>query len=151
MNPAGKPIGMADGDAFAIPTNAKNPSAACAWAIAMTSDAAWITATKARLKTVASTPGSIFTGLFTGSSTADAIINSQYLKSSGNAGFDATIAAYNDSLKNGVNLGSSPDGLDINTELQDAVVPALEGSKTIKEALKDAQAAAELDYKSVSK
>jgi multiple sugar transport system substrate-binding protein len=150
-NPSGQPIGMADGDAFAIPTNAKNPSAACAWAVAMTSDNAWVAAAKARLATVAKTPGSIFTGLFTGSKTADDIINSQYLKPSGNAGFDATIQAYNDSLKNGVNLGSSPDGLDINTELQNAIVPALEGNKPIKEALDDAQAAALSDYQQAIK
>jgi multiple sugar transport system substrate-binding protein len=151
MSPSGKPIGMADGDAFAIPTAAKNKDAACAWAIDMTSDAAWTAATKARLKTVAKTPGSIFTGLFTGSSTADKIINDQYLKPSGNDGFDATIKAYNDSLAGGVNLGSSPAGLQINTELQNAVVPALEGNKSVKEALGDAQAAALQDYKQAIK
>ncbi len=151
MDPSGKAIGMADGDAFAIPTKAKNPAAACAWAITMTSDDAWVTATKARLKTIAKTPGAIFTGLFTGSSTADKIINDQYLKPSGNQGFDETIQAYNDSLKNGRNLGSSPDGLDINTELQNALVPALEGNKPIKQALSDAQAAALADYNQVAK
>jgi multiple sugar transport system substrate-binding protein len=147
MDPDGKPIGMADGDAFAIPTAAKNPVAACAWAIAMTSDDAWVAATKARLATVAKTPGAIFTGLFTGSSTADKIITTQYQKSTGNTGFDAVIKAYEDSLSNGVNLGSSPDGLDINTELANAVVPALEGNKSVSESLKDAQAAALLSYK----
>ena len=151
MNPSGQPIGAADGDAFAIPTNAKNPNAACAWAIAMTSDAAWVTATKARLKTVAATDGAFFTGLFTGSKTADKIIIDQYQKSTGNAGFDATIKAYEDSLQNGVNLGSSPAGLEINTELQNAVVPALEGGKTVKQALSDAQAAALADYKQAIK
>jgi multiple sugar transport system substrate-binding protein len=151
MDPQGKPIGMADGDAFAIPTKAKNPAAACAWAIAMTSDDAWVAATKARLATIEKTPGAIFTGLFTGSSTADKIITSQYQKTSGNEGFDATIKAYEDSLTNGVNLGSSPDGLEINTELANAVVPALEGNKSIPEALKDAQAAALLSYKQAIK
>jgi multiple sugar transport system substrate-binding protein len=150
-NPQDQSIGIADGAALVIPKGAKNPSAACKWALDLTSDGAWITATKARLKTVASTPGSIFTGLFTGSSTADKIINDQYMKPSGNAGFDQVIAAYNDSLKHGVNLGSSPAGLDINTELQNAIVPALEGSKTVKEALDDAQAAAMLAYKQDTK
>jgi multiple sugar transport system substrate-binding protein len=146
MDPQGKPIGMADGDAFAIPTAAKNKNAACAWALAMTSDDAWVAATKARLATIAKTPGSIFTGLFTGSATADKIITTQYQKSTGIAGFDSTIKAYEDSLTNGVSLGSSPAGLQINTELQNAVVPALEGNKPIAEALKDAQAAALQDY-----
>ena len=151
MNPSGQPIGMSDGDAFAIPTAAKNKDAACAWAISMTSDNAWVAATKARLATVAKTKGAIFTGLFTGSATADKIITSQYQKSTGIKGFDETIKAYQDSLTGGANLGSSPAGLQINTELQNAVVPALEGNKSISEALKDAQAAALADYKQAVK
>jgi multiple sugar transport system substrate-binding protein len=150
-NPQNQSIGIADGAALVIPKGAKNPSAACKWALEMTSDGAWITATKARLKTVAKTPGAIFTGLFTGSSTADKIINDQYTKPSGNKGFDEVIAAYNDSLKHGVSLGSSSAGLDVNTELQNAIVPALDGTKTVKEALDDAQAAAMLAYKQDSK
>ena len=150
-DPSGKPIGMADGDAFAIPTAAKNKDAACAWAIKMTSDDAWVAATKARLQTVAKTKGAIFTGLFTGSATADKVITTQYQKSTGIAGFDETIKAYEESLTNGRNLGSSPAGQQINTELQNAVVPALEGNKPIAAALKDAQAAALADYKQAVK
>lgn len=150
-DPSGKAIGMSDGDAFAIPTAAKNKDAACAWAIKMTSDDAWVAATKARLETVAKTKGAIFTGLFTGSQTADKIITTQYQKTTGIAGFDETIKAYEESLTGGVNLGSSPAGQQINTELQNAVVPALEGNKPIDEALKDAQAAALADYKQAIK
>jgi multiple sugar transport system substrate-binding protein len=150
-NPQDQSIGIADGAALVIPKGAKNPSAACKWALQLTSDGAWIAATKARLAKVASTPGSVFTGLFTGSSTADKIIVQQYQKPTGNAGMDATIAAYEDSLSHGVSLGSSPSGLDINTELQNAIVPALEGTKSVKEALTDAQAAAMLAYKQAIK
>ena len=129
----------------------KNKDAACAWAIKMTSDDAWVAATKARLETVAKTKGAIFTGLFTGSQTADKIITSQYQKTTGIEGFDETIKAYEESLTGGVNLGSSPAGQQINTELQNAVVPALEGNKPIADALKDAQAAALADYKQAVK
>jgi multiple sugar transport system substrate-binding protein len=147
----GKALGAADGDALAIPTAAKNKNAACAWALTMTSDEAWVAATKARLAKVASTKGAIFTGLFTGSATADKIITTQYQKSTGIAGFDSTIKAYEAGLANGVNLGSSPAGLQINTELQNAVVPALEGNKTAAAVLKDAQAAALREYNSANK
>ena len=43
-------------------------------------------------------------------------------------------------------LGSSPAGLEIQTELQNAMAPAMSGDKTIEEALGDAQAAAMLVY-----
>lgn len=142
----GKPIAAAGGSAYVIPAKAKNPAAACAWAMADTSDAAWIAAVQARLETVKKTPGKLFTGLFTGSSTADKIIKEKYLKPTGNAGFDAAINAYYEGLSNPASLGSSPAGLQINTELQNAIVPAMTGKKTAKEALGDAQAAAMLAY-----
>ncbi len=146
MDPSGKPIAAAGGGAYVIPTKAKNPAAACAWALADTSDAAWIAATKARLKTVASKPGALFTGIFTGSATADKIIHDQYIKPTGNAGFDAVIQMYYSEMANVVSVGSSSAGLQIQTELQNAVVPALTGKKTVQEALDGAQAAAMLAY-----
>jgi multiple sugar transport system substrate-binding protein len=144
--PDGKPIAAAGGSAYVIPAKAKNPAAACKWAIADTSDEAWTAAVEARLETVKKTPGKLFTGLFTGSSTADKIIKDQYLKPTGNKGFDEAINAYYEGLSNPASLGSSPAGLQINTELQNAIVPAMTDKKTVKEALGDAQAAALLAY-----
>jgi multiple sugar transport system substrate-binding protein len=142
----GKPIAAAGGSAYVIPAKAKNPAAACKWAIADTSDDAWIAAAEARLETVKKTPGKLFTGLFTGSSTADKIIKDKYLKPTGNKGFDEAINAYYEELSNPASLGSSPAGLQINTELQNAIVPAMTGKKSVKDALGDAQAAAMLAY-----
>ena len=44
----GEPLAMAGGTAFAVAAAAKNKSAACAWAINATSEAAWLAAGEAR-------------------------------------------------------------------------------------------------------
>ena len=62
----GEPIAMAGGTAFAVAAAGKNKSAACAWAINATSEAAWVAAGQARAKTVEE-KNSINTGLFTAS------------------------------------------------------------------------------------
>jgi len=138
----GQPLAVAGGTSFAIPTKSKNPAAACQWAIALTSDAAWEKATQARLQTVKKTPGGLFTGLFTGSSTADAMIKAKYVKPTGNKGFDEAIAATYEVLSHGKSIGSSPAGLQIQTELTNAAAAAMTGPKTPEQALKDAQTAA---------
>ena len=51
---------------------------------------------QARAEKIASTPGAINTGLFTGSPSADKAIRDKFVKASGNAGFDQTIATYYD-------------------------------------------------------
>jgi len=144
--PDGKPMAAAGGPAYVIPAKAKNPAAACAWAIANTSDDAWVAAVKARLDKHKDEAGYIFTGVFTGSQTADKIIRDQYIKPTGNEGFDKLIATYYDEMANVVAMGSSTAGLQIQTELQNAVVPAMTGKKTVQEALDGAQAAAMLAY-----
>ena len=142
----GQPLAVAGGTAFAIPTKTKNAAAACQWALALTSDAAWEAAAKARLATVESKPGSLFTGLFTGSITADKLIKDKYVKETGNAGFDEAIAATYEVVGSGKSIGSSPAGLQIQTELTNALAAAMTGSKTSEQALKDAQTAAMRAY-----
>ncbi|WP_219337173.1 hypothetical protein, partial [Bacillus velezensis] len=44
----GKPFSVASGTAFVIPAGAKNPAAACAWMVGLTSDEAWDAAGDAR-------------------------------------------------------------------------------------------------------
>jgi multiple sugar transport system substrate-binding protein len=138
----GKPLAVAGGTSFVIPAKSKNAAAACQWAIHLTSDAAWDAAAQARLATNKKTPGALFTGLFTGSSTADKAIKDKYLKPTGNAGFDEAIAATYEVVTNGKSIGSSPAGLQIQTELTNAAAAAMSGSKTPEKALQDAQAAA---------
>jgi multiple sugar transport system substrate-binding protein len=149
-NTKGQPIGVADGSGYVIPTASKNPQAACQWAVDMTSQTAWMKAAHARLATDAKQAGDIFTGLFTGSPTADKAIT-KLEKPSGNAGFDQVNAAFNQTLTNGVSMGSSPVGLQISSELQNAVVPAMTGTMSVTKALDQAQAAALTDYNQANK
>lgn len=137
----GKTLAMAGGSALAIPTKSPNPSAACDWAIKVTSPEAWQKAGQARQQTVAK-EHSINTGLFTGSPVADKANHSQNVKPSGNADFDQVINTYYQILPDNRSLGASPVGQSINDNLDNAVIVALSGSKSPQQALSDAQAAA---------
>ncbi len=146
----GQPLAMAGGTAFAIPKAAKNPSAACAWAINATSTDAWLAAGKARAATVEKN-GTIATGLMTGSPVADQAVREQFVKPSGNADFDQVIDTYYSVLPKNKTLGSSPVGQQVRQELDNAVVVALSGEKTTQQALEDAQAAAVRAWDQVKK
>ena len=141
----GNPFAVSGGSAFVIPANAKNPTAACAWMVQLTTDDAWAAAGAARAETRAA-DGGINTGLFTGSPTPDQSLRDEYVVETGNAGFDQTISTYYDVLDYGQSFGSSPAGQDIQNELNNAVTAALLGDKTPEEALADAQQAAMRAY-----
>jgi multiple sugar transport system substrate-binding protein len=147
----GNPFTVASGQAFVIPANAENPSAACAWAIALTSLDAWNAAGEARNETTINNPdrNGINAGLFTGSPEADQAIRDAYVVETG-TGFDQTIATYYEVAANGQSFGSSPAGQQIQTELQNAVTAALLGEKSAADALADAQAAAQRAYDQVA-
>ncbi|WP_346957815.1 extracellular solute-binding protein [uncultured Arthrobacter sp.] len=138
----GKPFTVAGGTSFVIPAGAKNADAACAWMTSLVTDDAWSAAGAARAEKIASTPGGMNTGLFTGSPSADKLIRDKFVKASGNAGFDQTIATYYEVLPAGKSLGASPAGQTIKTEVNNAIASALLGTKTPDKALADAQAAA---------
>lgn len=142
----GKPFAVASNTSFVIPTGAKNADAACAWALNLTSHDAWMAAGEARAGKVADTPGAINTGLFTGSPAADEAIREKFVKESGNAGFDQTIATFYDVVGEGRSFGASPAGQEIQTELKNAVTSALLGDKSSEDALADAQEAAMRAY-----
>jgi len=148
-NAEGQPFAVAGGTSFVIPTNAKNPDAACAWAVNLTSQDAWMAAGAARAGTIADTPGAINTGLFTGSPAADQAIRSEYVKESDNAGFNETIATYYDVVSAGKSYGASPAGQQIQTEVQNAITSTLLGTKEPDAALADAQTAAMRAYNQV--
>ncbi len=145
-DPSGNAYTTSGGTAFVIPAGAKNKDAACSWMIALTSDPAWIAAEKARQATLAKTPGAINTGLFTGNPTADQRIRSEYVKPSGNAGFDQTIATFYSILPSGKSYGASPAGQQIQTALANAITAVLLGQKDATQALADAQKSAERAY-----
>jgi multiple sugar transport system substrate-binding protein len=136
----GKPIAMAGGTAFAVAAAAKNKSAACAWAINATSQAAWDAAGAARDKTVQQKK-SINTGLFTASPGADESVRAKFVKPSGNKDFDQVIATYYDILPGNVSRGGSAVGQLIDQNFNNAVSVALTGEKDPQAALADAQAA----------
>jgi multiple sugar transport system substrate-binding protein len=142
----GKPIAVTGGTAFVIPAGAKNPDAACAWMLDLTSQKAWMAAGAARAKTLAKTPDAVNTGIFTGSPAADEAIRKRYVTTSGNAGFDKTISTYYDIVGSGRSIGASPAGQQIQSELQNAVSSALLGSKSPEQALSNAQDASMRAY-----
>jgi multiple sugar transport system substrate-binding protein len=147
---SGKPFSVAGGTSFVIPAGAKNPDAACAWMIALTSQEAWMAAGQARADTI-KTKGGANTGLFTGSPQPDKQIRSEWVKPTGNTGFDQVIGTYYDVVGYGTTFGSSPAGQTIQSELVNAVAAALLGQKSPQAALKDAQAAAMQAYQQATK
>ncbi len=142
---SGNPVTTAGGQAFVIPAKAKNPVAACTWAIQMTTKANWMAAAAARAQTIKKS-GGVNTGLFTGEPAADKAIRSQYVKPSGNAGFDKMVNTFYDIVGDGVSNGASPAGQQIQTALNDAVTQVLLGQKDPKSALSDAQSQAMRAY-----
>jgi len=145
----GKPFTVASGSAFVVPAKAKNPSAGCRWALALTEDGAWNAAAEARAATVEQKK-SVNTGLFTGSPKADQDIRSKYVKPSGNTGFDQVISTYYDVASTGKSIGSSPAGQQMKQELTNAFTAALLGSKPAQQALADAQTASMSAFKKVT-
>jgi multiple sugar transport system substrate-binding protein len=146
----GNPVSVTDGEAFVIPAKAKNPVAACAYALRLTSTANWMAAEHARVNTLKQN-GGINTGLFTGSPAADQQIQTQYnSKSTGNAGFDQVIKTYYDVVADGKPIGSSPAGQDIQQDLINAITSTLSGQSSAKAALAQAQQQAMNSYNTVT-
>ena len=146
----GEPFSVASGTAFVVPAGAKNPAAACAWMVDLTSDDAWAAAGEARGET-RKKDGGVNTGLFTGSPAADKAIRDEWVVESGNAGFDQVISTYYDVVDYGQSFGSSPAGQEIQNELNNAITAALLGDKSPEDALKDAQKAAMRAYENIEK
>lgn len=140
----GEPFTVAAGTSFVITANAKNPAAACAWALALTSLEAWDAAGEARAATTEAEPerNGINAGLFTGSGEADTAIRDAYVQDTEFTGFNEAINTYYEVAANGQSFGASPAGQQIQTELQNAVTAALLGEKSAEDALADAQEAA---------
>lgn len=145
----GNPFTVATGTAFVVPKQAKNPSAACKWALALTEDGAWTAAAEARAATVEKEKA-VNTGLFTGSPAADKAIRDQYVKPTGNAGLDQVISTYYEVAPTGKSIGSSPAGQQLKQEIINAFTAALLGQKSAQQALADAQTATMSAYNKVT-
>ncbi|MVA74562.1 extracellular solute-binding protein [Auraticoccus sp. F435] len=135
----GQPFAMAGGSAFAIPAAAANPAAACAWAVSVTSQEAWMAAGDARAATVEE-EDAINTGLFTGSPVADQAVREAHVGDSGSEQFDQVISTYYDVLANPRTRGASAVGEQIGNDLENAVIVTLSDESTPEEALAEAQA-----------
>jgi multiple sugar transport system substrate-binding protein len=141
----GNPISTIGGSAWVVPKGAKNADAACKWAKTMTSVETWHKAADARMQTVAKNK-TFFTGLFTGNKQADEEIKAQYLKPTGDAGFDQAIKNYYDILDKAKSLNPSPAGAEIDAAWKSAVGKALSGSATPQAALDQAQSEAKAAF-----
>ena len=146
---SGNPVTVAGGTAFVIPAKAKNPVAACKWALAVTAMGSWKAAAQARAQTLKQN-GGINTGLFTGSPAADQYIRKNYVTSSGNSGFDQVINEYYSVVGTGKSFGASPAGQAIQNSLINAITSTLLGQKSAKQALADAQSQALQAYNNVA-
>ncbi len=148
----GTPFTATGGSSFVIPAGAQNPSAACAWAVALTSADAWRAAAEARAETTANEAerNGINTGLFTGSPESDEMIREEFASAEGYPGFEEAIAAYYDVAAEGASIGGSPAGQQIQSEIENAVTSALLGESSAQDALSQAQGAAMSAYEQVS-
>src|SRR5690606_3713966 len=117
----GEPFTIAGGTAFVIPVGAKNPAAACAWMLHLTSDEGWMAAGDLRAANIEADPSRMNTGLFTGSPSADQAIREKHVGPTGNDGFDQAINTYYEVASHGQSYGVSPAGQEIQVELQNAV------------------------------
>jgi multiple sugar transport system substrate-binding protein len=141
----GQPVSVGGGTAFVVPAKAANPVAACQWMLSITSPQSWNAAEVARVATLQKN-GGINTGLFTGSPDADKSIRSQYVKPSGDAGFDQVISTYYDVVAAGKSFGASPSGQAIQADLLNAITATCLGQKSAQKALSDAQSQAMQAY-----
>ena len=105
----------------------------------------WHKAADARMQTVAKNK-TFFTGLFTGNKQADEEIKAQYLKPTGDAGFDQAIKNYYDILDKAKSLNPSPAGAEIDAAWKSSVGKALAGSATPQAALDQAQSEAKAAF-----
>lgn len=151
-NQEGDPFTAAGGSSFVIPAGAANPSAACAWALELTSPEAWQAAAEARAATTEEEPErlGINAGLFTGSPESDTAIRESFASAEGYPGFQEAIDAYYDVAAEGTSIGGSPAGQQIQTELQNAMQAILLGDSSAEEALAAAQEAAQRAYDQVA-
>jgi multiple sugar transport system substrate-binding protein len=132
----GQPIAFATGQAWAIPSGADNPEAACRFAKAMTATDTWVDAAQKRIAD--RSEGGIFTGLLTANEEADAEI-AKLVPSSGSSVWDGAIAAANAANEASFEQPANPAGREFETAWEDAVNRVLNGEQSPEEAMAQAQ------------
>ncbi|WEG09510.1 extracellular solute-binding protein [Microbacterium horticulturae] len=137
---SGQTLAYASGSAWAIPAGSKNPEAACRWARLMTSTDAWKAAADARIA-ARDKDGKPFTGILTGSTTADKMIEG--MVTSGGEPWDTAVSKMYEANAHTFSLPANPADAEFTTALQDAVNSVLNGQDTPKDALQKAQQTAQ--------
>jgi multiple sugar transport system substrate-binding protein len=134
----GNPMTFSGGNAWAMPTGAKNPDAACAFMATMTATPTWIAAANARAdaRAAANKP---FTGVFTANKAADEQIFSTIVKPTGTSAFDEGTKTVLDVQDKSFVIPTSRAGAEFQKAWMDAVNRALNGQQSPEDALKQAQ------------
>jgi multiple sugar transport system substrate-binding protein len=134
----GNPINFATGSAWAIPSGAANPEAACVFMKTVTSPEAWIAAAEQRAA-LREESGAINTGVYTGNRVADETIFGEIVQPSGNETFDNGVQVILSLQDAGFTVPPNPAGAEFRQAWVDAVNRVLNGEQTAEEALNQAQ------------
>lgn len=132
----GETLAYAAGSAWAIPAGSDNPEAACRWARVMTSTDAWKAAAEARVE-LRDADGKPFTGILTGNVKADAEV--EKMLTNGGEPWNTAVQKVYEANEHTFTLAANPADAEFTDALQDAVNAVLNGQKSPKEALGDAQ------------
>ncbi|MEU0370699.1 extracellular solute-binding protein [Streptomyces sp. NPDC006283] len=134
----GKPLNWASGYGWAIPKGTRHPEAACTFVKTMTSTESWVSAAKAKAEEVRAS-GAPYTGDVTANIAADAIIEREVWKSTGNKAFDDATRIVFDISREAFTVPSNAAGTEFKNAWQSAVNRVLAGDETPQQALDRAQ------------
>lgn len=144
----GDPINYSTGSAWSIPKGSKNAAAACQWMKTMTQASTWEAVAKTR-KAAYAKAGQFWTGLFTGNSKADSVINKP------TAGEPKKWANIINTVENAEHysfaLPASPASAEFKTAWTNAVNRVLQGQQSPQAALNQAQKEAVAAIKAAAK
>jgi len=139
-SPEGDVVSYSSGSAWAIPAGSSNKAAACRFARTMTETDSWVAAAEARVAKYADS-GSLFTGLLTANTEADAEIQDMVGTPEGN--FGNAIAATYEANDAAFTVAGNPADSEFKTAWTDAINRVLGGEATAQEALDQAQTEAQ--------
>ncbi|GAA1738874.1 extracellular solute-binding protein [Isoptericola hypogeus] len=135
----GEPLAYATGSAWAIPSGAENPQAACRYAATMTATDSWVAAAQERADARAES-GQVFTGILTANTEADQRIRTELVDpQDAPAPWDAAIDASYTASEHTFTLPANPADAAFETAWQDAVNRVLNGQQEPRAALEQAQ------------
>jgi multiple sugar transport system substrate-binding protein len=137
-NRKGGPITFFSGNAWVVPKGSKNSAAACDYMKTVTSVQSWVTAAKKRYD-VRKNQNATFTGLYTANAPADKKIYEDIYQSFGKPQFDQAVTTLVAAGKYGFELPPTPGGQQFVQAYTDALLRALTGQQTPKQALDQAQ------------